>query len=68
MNRKSKRYAAGGEADETAKKEVFKRSADPDFESNREVKRGESDAADKPKKQVLLKKSLKSLVLACAIT
>ena len=48
MNRKSKRYAAGGEADEEAKKEVFKRSADPDFESNREVKRGEAEV-EKPK-------------------
>lgn len=44
MNRKTKRYAVGGETDEKGKEEVFKGSPDPDFESNREVKRGESEA------------------------
>ena len=66
MNRKSKRYAVGGETDEKGKADVFKGSADPDFESNREVKRGESESA--PKNQRLQKNSLKSLVLACATT
>jgi hypothetical protein len=44
MNRKTKRYAVGGETDEKGKENVFKGSADPDFESNREIKRGESEA------------------------
>ena len=56
MNRKSKRYAVGGETDEKGKADVFKGSADPDFESNREVKRGESESA--PKKSMVTKEQL----------
>lgn len=58
MNRKSKRYAVGGETDEAGKKEAFKGSPDPDFESSRDVKRGESDAADKPKRSSVTKEEL----------
>jgi hypothetical protein len=56
MNRKTKRYAVGGETDEKGKADVFKGSADPDFESNREVKRGESESA--PKKSTVTKEQL----------
>jgi hypothetical protein len=53
MNRKSKRYAVGGEADEEAKSNIINRfgkapGGEDTFERDREVKRGEADV-EKPK-------------------
>lgn len=52
MNRKTKRYAAGGEADETAKEKIVTKfgktpGGEDTFERDREVKRGESGSESK---------------------
>jgi hypothetical protein len=67
MNRKTKRYAAGGEADDDAKAGVVTKfgktpGGEDTFERDREVKRGESESESKsesaPKRAAVTKEQL----------